>query len=202
MKSVQLGETTYFHFAVNDTAGSGNDGASTAFDVRLAGDTSSAIPILSGSATLLSHANYPPGAYEIAIAATGGNGFDYENEYAVFCTLLVDSQNPTGYVGSFRIPAAVGSVTSHFSARTTDGYSTVQTCSGEYILHVSGTFAGATVTLWGGLNDQDVAEFLELRSFDTEQKKKLTYAGDIRFEVSGATGSTSINAVVQNIVPV
>lgn len=95
-----IGDTIFFWFAANDTSGSGGDGASALYDVREAGAAASAAPLLSGSATLLSHANYPPGAYEIAIAATTGNGFADNDVFAVFCTLSIDSQNPTGLVGS------------------------------------------------------------------------------------------------------
>ena len=98
-----LADTVYFHFGANDTAGSGADGATPVYDVRLAGAAADAAPVLSGNATLLSHANYPAGAHEIAIAATTVNGFAAGNTYAVFCTLLVDSQNPTGFVGSFKL---------------------------------------------------------------------------------------------------
>lgn len=110
MKYQNLGDSVYFWFAANDTSGSGNDGAAPVFDVRLAGDTSSAAPVYSGSATLLSHANYPPGAHEIAVPATTGNGFVAGNEYAVFCTLLVDSQNPTGFVGDFKLDAVYADI--------------------------------------------------------------------------------------------
>ncbi len=98
-----LEDTVFFWFASNNTSGSGDDGASPVFDVRLAGAAAGAIPVLSGSATLLTHANYPDGCHEVAVAATAGNGFAAGNTYAVFCTLLVDSQNPAGFVGSFQL---------------------------------------------------------------------------------------------------
>ena len=96
-----LADTVYFWFASNDTSGSGGDGASPAADVRLAGAAADAAPVYSPTPTLLSHVNYPAGAYEVAIAATAGNGFAAGNTYAVFCTLAIDSQNPTGFIGSF-----------------------------------------------------------------------------------------------------
>ena len=103
-----LADTVYFHFGANDTAGSGADGATPLAYVRLAGAAANAAPVYPTSPatlvpTLLTHANYPPGAHEIAIAATTVNGFAAGNTYAVFCTLLVDSQNPTGFVGSFKL---------------------------------------------------------------------------------------------------
>lgn len=96
-----LDDTIYFWFAANDTSGSGGDGATPAADVRLAGAAADTAPVHSPTPILLSHANYPAGAYEVAIAATSGNGFAANNTYAVFCTLAIDSQNPTGFVGSF-----------------------------------------------------------------------------------------------------
>ena len=106
-----LEDTVYLWFGANDTSGSGNDGATAVYDVRLAGAAAGAAPVLSGSATLLSHTNYPAGCYEVAVAATAANGFAANSTYAVFCTLLVDSQNPTGFVGSFTLtPLALASV--------------------------------------------------------------------------------------------
>lgn len=104
-----LEDTVYLWFGANDTAGSGADGASAAYDVREGGAAASAAPTLSGNATLLTHADYPAGAYEVAIAATAANGFSANKSYAVFCTLLVDSQNPTGYIGGFRLAAVPAS---------------------------------------------------------------------------------------------
>jgi hypothetical protein len=98
---IALDDTVYFWFAGNDTSGSGGDGASPAADVRLAGAAADAAPVYSPTPSLLSHANYPAGAYEIAITASAANGFAATNTYAVFCTLAIDAQNPTGFVGSF-----------------------------------------------------------------------------------------------------
>jgi len=96
-----LEDSVYFWFGSNDTSGSGNDGASPAADVRLAGAASDAAPVDSPTPVLLSHANYPAGCYEVEVEATAANGFAAGNTYAVFCTLAVDSQNPTGFIGSF-----------------------------------------------------------------------------------------------------
>ena len=98
-----LEDTLYLYFASNDTSGSGGDGASAAADVREGGAAASAIPTLSPTPSLLSHANYPAGCYEVAVDATDANGFSADKTYAVFCTLAVDSQNPTGFIGSFRL---------------------------------------------------------------------------------------------------
>lgn len=105
-KTRNLGSTVYFWFAANDTSGSGADGETPQCDVRLAGDEADAAPVLSPTPTLLTHANYGAGLHEVAIAATAENGFAAGNEYAVFCTLLVDSQNPAGFLGSFYLTAA------------------------------------------------------------------------------------------------
>lgn len=103
-------DTVYFWFAANDTSGSGGDGATPLADVRLAGALASAAPVLSPTPDLLSHANYPAGCHEIAVAATTANGFAENNTYSVFCTLAIDSQNPTGFVGSFSLFAIRASV--------------------------------------------------------------------------------------------
>jgi len=95
-----IGDTVYFWFGANDTSGSGGDGASAVFDVREAGAAAGAIPLMSNNATLLSHANYPAGCYEIVVDATTGNGFAINDTFSIFATLAIDSQNPTGFVGS------------------------------------------------------------------------------------------------------
>jgi len=96
-----VGDTLYFWFAANTAAGSGDDGATPAADVREAGATISTAPTLSPTPALISHADYPAGCYELAVAATTANGFVRGKTYAVFCTLAVDGQNPTGFVGAF-----------------------------------------------------------------------------------------------------
>ena len=104
-QTATLEDTVYFWFAANDTSGSGGDGATPLFDVREAGALASAIPLLSGTPDLLSHANYPAGCHEIAVAATAANGFAANDTFAVFCTLAIDSQNPSGFVGSCTLTA-------------------------------------------------------------------------------------------------
>lgn len=101
-----LEDTVYFWFGSNDTSGSGADGATPLCDVREAGATITDAPILSPTPAIISHVNFPAGCHEVAVAATAGNGFAKGKTYAVFCTLTVDSQNPTGFVGSFTIGAA------------------------------------------------------------------------------------------------
>ena len=98
-----LEDTLYFGFASNATSGSADDGATPLFDVRLGGAAASAAPVLSGTPTLLTHANYSAGCYEVAVAATAANGFAAGNTYLVFVTLTVDSQTPAAMVGSFTL---------------------------------------------------------------------------------------------------
>ena len=45
-----LEDTVYLYFASNDTSGSGGDGATPVYDVRLAGAAADAVPVLSGAA--------------------------------------------------------------------------------------------------------------------------------------------------------
>ena len=98
-----LEDTVYFGFASNATSGSADDGATPLFDVRLGGAAASAAPVLSGTPTLLTHANYSAGCYEVAVAATAANGFAAGSTYLVFVTLTVDSQTPAAMVGSFTL---------------------------------------------------------------------------------------------------
>jgi hypothetical protein len=106
----EIEDTVYFWFAANDTSGSGGDGATPLADVRLAGAAASAAPVLSPTPSLLTDAGYPAGCYEVAVAATAANGFAAGNTYAVFCTLTIDSQNPTGFVGSFTLEPVLANV--------------------------------------------------------------------------------------------
>lgn len=101
-KYYSLDETAHFWVGVNDTSGSGDDGATALFDVILASDGPSAIPIFSGSAVLKTHANIPAGYYHISFDCTVANGFAVGNEYSIVFTILADSQNPTGAIGSFK----------------------------------------------------------------------------------------------------
>ena len=101
-KYAEIGETVYFWFAANETTGAAGDGASPLYDVRLGGAASDAAPTASGTPTLLSHADYSNGLYEIAVDTTGYSA----GEYAVFCTLTISEVNPTGFCGSVKVRAA------------------------------------------------------------------------------------------------
>ena len=106
-----LEDTVYFGFAANLTSGAAGDGTTPLFDVRLGGDTSSAAPILSGTPTLLTHANYSDGCYEVAVAATAANGFAAGNTYLVFVTLTISSVTPAAMVGTFKLAPVVSNIT-------------------------------------------------------------------------------------------
>lgn len=105
-----LEDTVYFGFAANLTSGAAGDGATPLFDVRLAGASSSAAPVLSGTPTLLTHADYSDGLHEVAIAATAANGFAAGNTYLVFVTLTISSVTPAACIGSFKLGPAPADV--------------------------------------------------------------------------------------------
>lgn len=146
----ELGDTIYFWFAGNDTSGSGGDGASPAADVRLAGAAADAAPVFSPTPILLSHINYPAGCYEIAVAATAGNGCVADNTYAVFCTLAIDAQNPTGFVGSFDLkPVLADAEDSVCDALLTGSSHNIATSLGQKIREI-GAFAIESGTAQAG----------------------------------------------------
>ncbi len=112
-----IGDTVYFWFGSNDTSGSGDDGANPVWAVRLAGAAAGDAAVDTGVPTLLTHndfnvggGDFTGGCHEVAVAATVGNGFAAGNTYAVFCTILVDAQNPTGFVGSFELKPIIANM--------------------------------------------------------------------------------------------
>lgn len=116
-----LGSTFYMYFAVNDGAGDAADGSTPLYYVRKGGASSSAAPVYSGTPTLLTHASYPNGCYEVAVAATSGNGFVADSDYSVFSTLAVDGHNPAGFIGQFttaQLSAVTGNTASGSNAVT------------------------------------------------------------------------------------
>lgn len=162
-----IGDTVYFWFAANDTSGSGGDGASPLFDVREAGAAASAIPLLSGTPSLLSHANYPAGCHEIAVAATVGNGFAADDTFGVFCTLAVDSQNPSGFVGSCTLTplaktAALATAQTDLDTITGSDGATLATTQGNY----APSKAGDSMDVLSISGDTTAADNLELQ-YDT-----------------------------------
>ena len=98
-----LESTLRFGFAVNDTSGSGDDGATPLCHVRLNGAAADAAPVLSPTPFLLTHATYEKGNYEVAVPATAANGFASGSEYTVFASITVDSQTPSAKIGEFRV---------------------------------------------------------------------------------------------------
>lgn len=111
MQYATLGDTVYFGFAANTTAGTAGDGASPTFAVRKAGAASSTGPVLTGTPTLLSHASYSDGSHEIAVAATVGNGFEADATYLVFCSLTISTVTPNGYCGKFKLSPVNANIT-------------------------------------------------------------------------------------------
>jgi hypothetical protein len=100
-KYAEIGDVVYFWFAANATTGAAGDGATPLYDVRLAGAAAGAAPTASGTPTLLTHADYSDGLFEIAISTTAWAA----GEYAVFCTLTISTVNPAGFCGSFKLRA-------------------------------------------------------------------------------------------------
>ena len=103
---VQLGDTYYCQFGANDTNGSGGDGSGAAAYVREYGAAASAGPVASVVPTLLTHVDYPSGCYEVAVGVQEASGFEVGKAYGVYCTLAIDSENPTGAVGEFNCIAS------------------------------------------------------------------------------------------------
>lgn len=110
-----LGTTLYFHFGVNNTSGNATDADSPAVTVRRGGAASDAAPVQTITPTLLSHASYPNGAYEVVVVATTGNTYVAGETYGLFSTAAVGEANPIGMIGGFTlaaIPAAAQSFAS------------------------------------------------------------------------------------------
>lgn len=144
-----LGDTLYFGFAANLTSGAAGDGATPLFDVRLCGAAADAAPVLSGTPTLLTHANYSDGLHEVAVAATVGNGFAAGNTYLVFVTLTISSVTPAACIGSFTL-APVPADAVKLGGTTQTGRDI-----GASVLLSSGTGTGQ-VTLSSGVVSADV----------------------------------------------
>jgi len=177
-QNLALEDTAYLYFAANDTSGSGGDGATPLFDVRLGGATASAAPVLSGTPDLLTHANYPAGAHEIAVAATAANGFASAGVYGVFCTLAVDSQNPTGFVGSFTLTALA---TSDQVGQLAVGSAAISVQAESYTL-TTGTQSSGTVS------DTETRDGTSHQHTDTGGAMELYY----QFDVGGAGVATEV----------
>lgn len=178
MRDFSAGTVVYFWAAANDTSGSGADPTSgEAFAVRKGGDAGSGAPTATGTPTLLSHASYPAGLLEIAVDTTGYSA----GQYAVFCTALVDSQNPAGFLGSFTVgtPAraatitnadksgydlnadqsavTIGTVTTNTDMRGTDNAALASVCTEGRLAELD---AGNLPTDIAALNDISAADVL------------------------------------------
>lgn len=210
-----IGDTVYFWFAANDTSGSGGDGATPLYDVRKAGAAASAIPLLSGTPTLLTHANYPAGCHEVSVAATVGNGFAADDTFAVFCTLAIDTQNPTGFVGSCTLtPLAKASalVTAQTDLDTITGSDgvTLATTQPNYapntvVPDAAGVAAQASVCTEARLSELDAgtggkaANQIDLIKTEADKIAELTTQGDTNethlTDIKGATFSSATDSL-------
>jgi hypothetical protein len=161
-KYINLDDTVYFWFAANDTSGSGADGASPLYDVREGGEAAGAAPLESGTPTLLTHANYPAGLHEIAVTPTSGEGFEGGKEYAVFCTLLVDSQNPSGFVGDFKVGGVHAVDLNDLDLATSDQVSGIANVGAATNTHAIDAPNGFVITTGSGeVNDEDDTHALD-----------------------------------------
>lgn len=204
-KDAAIEDTVYFWFAANDTGGSGGDGATPLSSVRLAGAAGGAAAVLKPTPTLLSHADFPDGCHEIAVAATDGNGFAADNEYAVFCTLLVDSQNPAGLVGSFFL-TAVGETlhTNYYQAKVefvndegnaTDRYTVTWFKNGEPItsgtsletIQVIKSSDGSDLVASTGLTEVASLGIFKHAETTNRQASGATYRAKMQATIDGAT---------------
>src|SRR3990167_1761902 len=176
-------DTVYFGFASNLTSGAAGDGATPLFDVRLGGGAASAAPILSGTPTLLTHANYSDGCYEVAVAATAANGFAAGNTYLVFVTLTISSVTPAACVGSFTLaPVPANTIQVSGTAQTArDLGASVLLSSGVGTGQVK-LSSGYVAPNWGDVGNPTTDVNLSGTNFDVDQ---------IVASVSGAVGSVT-----------
>lgn len=100
--------TARMGLATNDTGGSAADATSGPVGyAHLCGATVNAAPITAGiTVDLLSEATWPPGCYQVSIAATAANGFAAGSDYDIWVQGTVDSETPVGYVGKLKVRAA------------------------------------------------------------------------------------------------
>jgi len=205
-KDCAVGDTCYFWFAANDATGAAVDGEMPFFDVRLAGAAAGAAPKASGTPTLLTHANYTNGLFEIAIGTTG-----YAvGEYSVFCTLTISAVNPAGFVGSVKVVAAgtnLHAITAAIKAKTdliVAGYVTVQapaqTSSGGYVYcsddDLDARYGHINVDAWADADADANAAKITARRLAAR-----TYAGarfESRMRASPYSGSIPITDIAGN----
>lgn len=116
-----LEDTVYFGFAANLVTGAAGDGATPTFAVRLAGASASAAPVLTGTPTLLTNAGYVDGSYEVAVAATTGNGFAADAVYLVFAGLTISGVIPNACIGTFKLSPVPANTTQFLGTAPTEG---------------------------------------------------------------------------------
>ena len=199
MQHLQINDTFYAWFGANDTSGSGNDGASAVYDVRLGGGAAGDAPILSGSATLLTHANYPAGCYEIAFVVSVANGFAADASYGVFSTLAVDSQNPTGLVGAFRTaPVPANQIQLGGSAQSSTDLKDFADTGYDPATHkVQGVVLTDTVTTYTG-NTLQTANVATLITTVGAAGAGLTDLGGMSTTMKGQVQTEANDAIVAN----
>jgi hypothetical protein len=78
--------------------------------VRLCGAAANAAAVYKPTPTLLTHADYVDGAYEISIVASAANGFAAGNTYAIYCSLTISAVNPNGFIGLIILKPAVANL--------------------------------------------------------------------------------------------
>ena len=145
-----LEDTVYFGFAANLTSGAAGDGATPLYDVRLAGASSSAAPVLSGTPTLLTHGDYSDGLHEVAIAATAANGFAAGSTYLVFVTLTISSVTPAACIGSFKLAPVPANATQILgTAVSTPATAGILDVNIKRVNNVAVTGTGASGDEWG-----------------------------------------------------
>ena len=159
---IDNGDTVYYHVGVNDTSGSGNDGASALVYVRECGATGGAPSIASGvSATLLSDSSFTLGCYEVAIDTS--SGYSANAVYAVFFSITADSQDPTGFLGRFHTTpvksnpqtGSIVTVTGNVGGSVASVSGSVASVTGNVggsVASVSGSVASVTGNVGGNVN--------------------------------------------------
>lgn len=216
-KYIALNDTVYFGFSANLLSGAGADGATPLWDVRECGAAASAAPVLSGSATLLTHANYLDGSHEVSIAATSGNGFAANTDYLVYVCLTIDSVTPGMCVGGFRTAPVPSNVTQYGGTAGTfsGGRPEVNTTLIEgvdatnqirdSILTDATRFAGADVGTIKTAVDTEVAAILA--AVDTEIAAILAIVGTTGVVVDAASKSgyrlsaTGVDDILDDPIP-
>jgi hypothetical protein len=208
MKYKTLEDTVYFWIGANDTSGSGDDGAQFIAHVRLAGADATDPPLFSlGDIPELSNAAYPQGCYEIAIPAKALNLFEAGEEYAVFCTLLVDSQNPTGFVGSFQLAPVLANIDAIKGTTLTETAAGYLAAAFKKLFNVATPLLVASVAMKGTNLAALATEMLKVPKSDSNVTWNATALASIKgqlaaqldTEIPGSPTAHSINQRIRAI---